>query len=646
MNQSPQLAHLMNNYTSTNEQQVLQQYLANASTTFPHAHSLALHNMTTMNGSASSLLNNLNNFTAFGSLAAAMAAQSSNLTSSPLSSTNSSTVSNASTNLNQTNGPMFAALLQAHQQLNGLNSGLSTTGLNASSLLQKYEQVNNNSQQSPSSASNCSSPPTCSSVTPPTPPPNTTSATSLQLLAQHYQLQQSTTVNSSSISSTVTLSNSLSNGQSVINTTNSNIPTSLSVAAAAVLNGQPNLSSLVAANSQLSLDSLIAANNKRITASPDNDASNELADIQQQYYNQLNALRQQLLLSSAGLSVPFNPTNIVNSTNLTKQSTNQQPAIKDLARLYSAINCNNMTELNSPISSSLSSSSSSTNSLQNTMTSLQQQQMMAAAMASTGTFSHNAHMHLLSPNSIKSLKFSIENILSPSFGNSPAEIAAAINQQNSTQNKTNLTNSLNNSSPMSKLLEFNKNSKNGLITSSSTTTNKLSKFLNNNNSSTTKLTKLEQVNSNINGLSSIINNLNPGLSVLDFKLNTSKRKKRSSSSMDDSCDKDIESFRNVKRKNSIDSDCSNSNSSIGPTKLNSINNSNDKQFNDKHTESVDSSKEESTRLPSLEEIKEGKEPVPAWVFCTRYSDRPSSGKFLFISSNFFVSSFFRQNGPF
>lgn len=630
MNQSQQLAHLMNNYTSTNEQQVLQQYLASANT-FPHsAHSLAalptLHSMAGLGGStasASSLLNNLHNFSAFHSLALAMAAQT-NPTSSPLSSTNSSASNPAALN---SGAPMFAALLQAQQRLNGLS---------ATSLLQKYDQTNNNSQQSPGSvASSCSSPPTCSSVTPPTPPPSTT-ATSLQLLAQHYNHLQSTM--NSSTSSTITLSNSLNNVQSVAaNTTTSpaNMPSSLSsAAAAAVLSGQPNLnlSSLVAANSHLS--SLDAAS-KRLAASPDTDASNELVDIQQ-YYSQLNALRQQLLLSStAGLTSSFNPA--ANSASLlTKPTTNplnQQP-IKDLAKLYTAINCNTVTDLNSPLSSSLSNSSSSTNSLQNSMTSLQQQQMMAA-MASTGSFAHNAHMHLLSPNSIKSLKFSIENILSPSFGNTPAELAAAINQQTQTANLTNsLSSSLTAASPMSKLLEFNKQAKNGLTPTSNGTasSNKLTNFLNSNNATTKQQisSKLEQVNSNINGLSSIINNLNPGLSTLDFKLNTSKRKKRSSMSMDDACEN--EPIRNVKRKNSIDSDCSNSNSSIGATKLNSTNNSstngNDKSSVDKvDLKSSDSSNDKSSsKLPSPEEVLAGQQPIPAWVFCTRYSDRPSSGK--------------------
>ena len=614
----------MNNYTSTNEQQVLQQYLASANT-FPHsAHSLALpalHSMAALGGttaSASSLLNNLHSFSAFNSLALAMAAHQTNPTSSPLSSTGSSASNPAALS---SGAPMFAALLQAQQRLNGLS---------ATSLLQKYDQANH-SQQSPSSASSCSSPPTCSSVTPPTPPPTTT-ATSLQLLAQHYNHLQSTM--NSSTSSTITLSNSLNNVQPVaVSTTTSaaNIPASLSsAAAAAVLSGQPNLnlSSLVAANSHLS--SLDAAS-KRLVASPDTDASNELVDIQQ-YYSQLNALRQQLLLSSStGLTSSFNPA--ANSASLlTKPAANplnQQP-IKDLAKLYTAINCNTVTDLNSPISSSLSSSSSSTNSLQNTMTSLQQQQMMAA-MASTGSFAHNAHMHLLSPNSIKSLKFSIENILSPSFGNSPAELAAAINQQTQTAN---LANGLTGSSPMSKLLEFNKQAKNGLTPTSNGTgssNNKSANFLNSNNATTKQQisNKLEQVNSNINGLSSIINNLNPGLGALDFKLNTSKRKKRSSMSMDDACEN--EPIRNVKRKNSIDSDCSNSNSSMGQTKLNSTNNSStngsDKLPTDKaDLKSSDSSSDKGSKLPSPEEVLAGQQPIPAWVFCTRYSDRPSSGK--------------------
>ena len=664
MNQSTQqLAHLMNNYNSTNEQQVLQQYLASAgSFSFSHAHNLALHGMATMNGSSTTtnnLLNHLNNFTAFGSLAAAMAVHQSNLTSSPLSSTNSST----SNSLSQS-APMFA-LLQAQQRLNGLNS--LTNGLNASSLLQKYDQANINSQQSPSSASNCSSPPTCSSVTPPTPPPLPTSCaqqqTSLQLLAQHYQNLQQSTTNSSSLNNTIsTLSNSLSNGHSLTTQTNSNnvsnlnnIPSSLSaVAAAAVLNNQPNLNSLVALNNN-QLETPITS--KRLTTSPDTDASNaELIDIQQQYYNQLNSLRQQLLLSSTGLAS-------FDTSSLTKQQQQQanQP-MKDLARLYSAINCNNIVELNSPINSSLSSSSSSTNSLQNTMTSLQQQHsQMMAAMASTGTFAHNAHMHLLSPNSIKSLKFSIENILSPSFGNSPAEIAAAINHQQQQHHNNQTTKSLlTNSSPMSKLLEFNKH-KNGLNSNNSSSSKKLSNFLNSNsNNITTKQqisNKLEQINSNINGLSSIINNLNPGLSALDFKLNTSKRKKRSSSSLDDNYDKDFESIRNVKRKNSIDSDCSNSNSS-GQTRLlsncnNNLITSDSKQLNldkssidCKSNDSIknkikqnkqDKDKDSDAGLPTPEEVLAGKQPVPAWVFCTRYSDRPSSGMFSFLF--WFVSIF-------
>ena len=618
----------MNNYPtpSTNEQQVLQQYLASANS-FPHsAHSLALpalHSMAALGGStasASSLLNNLHSFSAFNSLALAMAT---NPASSPLSSANSSASNPAALS---TGAPMFAALLQAQQRLNGLS---------ATSLLQKYDQTNH-SQQSPSSASSCSSPPTCSSVTPPTPPPATT-ATSLQLLAQHYNHLQSTM--NSSTSSTITLSNSLNNGQSAAlsntTTTAANLPSSLSSVDAVAALSQPNLnlSSLVAANSHLSsLDAV----SKRLSASPD-DASNELVDFQQ-YCNQLTAIRQQLLLSS-GLSSSFNPA--ANSAALlgkpTTNALNQQP-IKDLAKLYTAINCNTVTDLNSPISS-LSSSSSSTNSLQNTMTNLQQQQMMAAAMASTGSFPHNAHMHLLSPNSIKSLKFSIENILSPSFGNTPAELAAAIKQQTQTANNlsTSLSNSLSNSltgaSPMSKLLEFNKQAKNGLTPASNGTSasSKLTNFLNSNNATTKQQisSKLEQVNSNINGLSSIINNLNPGLGALDFKLNTSKRKKRSSMSMDDSYES--EPIRNVKRKNSIDSDCSNSNCSIGQTKLNSTNNSstnsNDKPSAEKgDTKSNDSSNDNKTgKLPSPEEVAAG-QPIPAWVFCTRYSDRPSSGK--------------------
>lgn len=634
----------MNNYTTSTNEQVLQQYLAGANT-FPHsAHSLALpalHSMAALGGStasASSLLNNLHSFSAFNSLALAMAAHQTNPTSSPLSSTNSSVSNPAALN---SGAPMFAALLQAQQRLNGLS---------ATSLLQKYDQTNN-SQQSPSSVSSCSSPPTCSSVTPPTPPPTTT-ATSLQLLAQHYNHLQSTM--NSSTSSTITLSNSLNNAVAASTTTNAtNIPSSLSsVAAAAVLSGQPNLnlSSLVAANSHLST---LDAASKRLAVSPDTDASNELVDIQQQYYSQLNALRQQLLLSStAGLASSFNPT--ANSATLLNKPAinplNQQP-IKDLAKLYTAINCNTGADLNSPISSSLSNSSSSTSSLQNTMTSLQQQQMMAA-MASTGSFAHNAHMHLLSPNSIKSLKFSIENILSPSFGNSPAELAAAINQQTQSANLTNslsnslsssLSNSLTGSSPMSKLLEFNKQAKNGLTPTSNGTasSNKLTNFLNSNNATTKQQisNKLEQVNSNINGLSSIINNLNPGLGALDFKLNTSKRKKRSSISMDDAGEN--EPIRNVKRKNSIDSDCSNSNSSIGQTKLNSTNNSstngNDiKPSVDKaDLKANDSSNDKNTKLPSPEEVLAG-QPIPAWVFCTRYSDRPSSGK---LFTYFFVKIF-------
>jgi len=624
MNQSQQLAHLMNNYTSTNEQ-VLQQYLASASA-FPH-NPLALHSMAAMNGSTS-LLNNLSslsslsNFTTFGSLAAAMASSQHSttaLTSSPLSSTNSSTISStglSSQLSNQTNAPMFAALLQAQQRLNGLT---------ASSLLQKYDQQNNNSQQSPSSASNCSSPPTCSSVTPPTPPPNNSSSTNsntLQLLAaQHYQqLPLSTT------STTLNITNLTNTSPSV--TTSSNLPSSLSAATAALLSSQPNLSTLVA-NSQ----SLIESSAKRLTTTPDTDAnSNELVDMQQvqQYYNQLNALR---LLSSAGLA-SFNTTNTTNNNqSINKhQSTplnsnnNQQPPLKDLAKLYSVINYNGISDLNSPINSSLSSSSSSTNSLQNTMTNLQHTQMMAA-MASAAPFTNSTNMNLLSPNSM-SLKFSIENILKKSnaptsFASSTADLAAALNQQSTANSLLN-----NNSSPMSKLFEFKH--KNGLSNSTSSSSNKLTNFLNSNSSSSNK-PKLEQCNSTIGNLSSLVNNINP----LDFKLNTSKRKKRSSSSMDDSCDKDFDLIRSAKRKNSIDSDCSNSNSSFPITKLsnttkNENSSSNNQSSNDKIStdlKSPDSPEDcdKSKQLPTPEDIKAGRGPLPAWVFCTRYSDRPSSG---------------------
>lgn len=623
MNQSQQLAHLMNNYSSTNEQ-VLQQYLASAST-FPHsAHSaLALHSMAAMNGSTS-LLNNLSSFSTFNNLAAAMAQRSTTaLTSSPLSSTNSSTISSTGLS-NQTTGPMFAALLQAQQHLNGLNgltsnlNGLSD--LNASSLLQKYDQQNNNSQQSPSSASNCSSPPTCSSVTPPTPPPNVSSVnpTTLQLLAaQHYQ-QLPLSAIASTTNSIVTNTPVTTSVSSI-----SAIPASLSETAAALLS-QPNLSSLVA-NSQSLIESSAAS--KRLATSPDTDASNEMVDIQQvqQYYNQLNALR---LLSSAGLT-SFNST--TNAPSIKQQTllptpNQQQPPLKDLARLYSAINYNSIADLNSPINSSLSSSSSSTNSLQNTMTSLQQQHtQMMAAMASTGTFTNSSGMNLLSPNSI-SLKFSIENILKKSsapssLGTSTADLAAALNQQATTNSL--ITNHHN--SPMSKLFEFNKQ-KNGL-NSSTNPSNKLSHFLNSNSNSTKP--NLEQCSSTINNLSSLVNNINP----LDFKLNTSKRKKRCSSSMDDSCDLDL--TRSVKRKNSIDSDCSNSNSSISQTKLmnNAPSENGSIKIESKTTslKSPDSPKDNDKpeKLPSEEDIKEGKAQLPAWVFCTRYSDRPSSGKLFF-----------------
>ncbi|KAH9420874.1 homeobox protein [Dermatophagoides pteronyssinus] len=65
--------------------------------------------------------------------------------------------------------------------------------------------------------------------------------------------------------------------------------------------------------------------------------------------------------------------------------------------------------------------------------------------------------------------------------------------------------------------------------------------------------------------------------------------------------------------------------------------------------SKDSSSTATTPTPSIEQSgkevsleEKAKQPVlwPAWVYCTRYSDRPSSGKQIFFKSKYLDSFFF------